>query len=76
MSFNRVEFSNTSICEQIFFKKILHILKNMQITCEFAEKVLVTLQKNQSKKDNKYEKDILYAICSKIHFFTKNITTN
>lgn len=67
ISFNIVNFSNTSICEQIFKHKTLDISRKMETTQQkFAQKALAAAQKSQSKQADKYWKDITYAIKDKV----------
>ena len=49
MSFDKVEFSNSSTRKRIFNQKALDIFENMQTTWEFIWKALAIAKKSQSK---------------------------
>ena len=73
MSFDLVDLSNTSICEQIYHQKVLDISGNMETIWEFARKAIALAQKSWSKQVDKHRKDISYAFGDKTLLSTRNI---
>ncbi len=54
MSFDIVDLSNASTCEQILKQKALDISRNMKTTWEFACKAMAIAQENLSKQADKH----------------------
>ncbi len=66
MSFDIVDFSNTSTRERIFKQKALDISRNMETTWEFARKAIAVAQESQSKQADKHRMDISYTVEDKV----------
>lgn len=73
MSFNIIDFSNTSTCKQILKQKALNIFGKIKTTKKFVWKALAAIQKSQSKQADKDQKNITYVVGNKVWLFTKNI---
>lgn len=45
-NFNIIDYFNTNTYKKIFYKKVLDISRNIKITCKFALKILIVVQKS------------------------------
>ena len=76
MSFDIVDFSNTTIREWINKKKAIDIFEAMQSIWKYAQESLTKIQTSQFNQVNKYRKKVSYDIRDKVWLSTKNISTN
>ena len=76
MSFDIVDLSNTSTCEQILKQKALDISRNMETTWKFAQKAMAVVQKSWSNQADQHWTDISYTVGDKVWLSTRNITTD
>ena len=74
MSFDIVDFSNTSTRKRIFKQKALEISRNMETTWEFVQKAMAVVQKSQLKQADKHRTDISYTVRDKVWLSIRNIT--
>ncbi len=76
MSFNIVDLSDTTICEQINKKKAIDISETMQSIGKYAQESLTKAQTGLSNQANKYRKEVSCDIGDKVWLSTKNINTD
>ena len=76
MSFDVIDFCNTTTRKQINKKKAIDISKFMQSIWKYAQESLTKVQTNQSNQANKHWKEVFYNIGDKTWLSTKNISTD
>lgn len=74
MSFNVADFSDIITCKQI--QKIVDICKTIESIKKYSQELMKKTSIFQSKKVNKYKKDIFYNIQDKVYLSSKNIIIN
>ncbi len=76
MSFDVINFSDTTTRKRINKKKAIDISKTMQSIWKNAQESLTKAQTIQSNQANKHQKEVSYDIEDKVWLSTKNISTD
>lgn len=74
ISFDIINLSGITTCNQMNKKQVINISKAIQSIEKFLKESLIKVQISQSNHENKHQKNISSDIANKVFLFTKNIS--